>query len=94
MAKVTYIGESENVSWHGIAFAQGEAVETDNVEIIKAAGANPLFKVTGATVENDTPFSRGEAAAVSGKARTVPVAYRGKSEAEEWLTGFDSVKSA
>lgn len=92
MAKITYTGESENISWHGVAMARGKAVETDNAALIKAAGGHPLFDVSGVEAEADTPFSRGATAATTGKGRSVPPAYRGKSEAEEWVKGFDSVK--
>lgn len=93
MAKITYTGESEIITWHGVNMARGKAVETDNAELIKAAGKHPMFDVAGVKAEADTPFSRGAGAATTGKDRNVPPAYRGKSEAEEWLKGFDSIKS-
>lgn len=37
-----------------------------------------------------TPEERGFAAGMAGKKRTVPPAYRGKPEADEWLKGFDA----
>ncbi len=92
MAKITYNGDSDNIEWYGQAFASGKSIETDNADLIKAAGKHSLFEVTGAETEADTPFSRGAAAATNGKNRNVPPAYRGKSEAEEWLSGFDSLK--
>lgn len=92
MAKITYVGESENVEWFGVNFPQGRAIETDDATLIRAAGGNRMFEVSKADVSADTPFDRGAAAAAEDKKRAVPVAYRGKSEAQEWLDGYDSVK--
>lgn len=92
MATITYTGESESVSFLGQAFAKGKAVETDDAALIRAAGANRFFAVAKADTAADTPFDRGAAAAAEDKKRSVPPAYRGKSEAAEWLDGFDSVK--
>lgn len=92
MAKITYIGEAEDVEWFGVYFPPGKAIETEDATLIRAAGSNRLFEVERAGTTVDTPFERGAAAATEDRKRSVPVAYRGKSEAQEWLDGFDSVK--
>jgi hypothetical protein len=93
MASITYNGESESIEWMGETFAKGKAVTTDNAALIRAAGNNRFFTVTNAgDTEADTPFNRGAAAATEDKKRSVPPAYRGKTEADEWLRGFDSIR--
>lgn len=94
MATITYNGESDGISWMGVEFERGKAVESDDAALIRAAGGNRFFSVKKASQDGseDTPFNRGAAAASEDKKRSVPVAYRGKSEADEWLSGFDSVK--
>jgi hypothetical protein len=78
----------------------------ENQAYLDAAEANPFFTVEDrqeleqegdnapppVKYENRklTPFERGQVAKQDGKERSIPVYYRGKDEAEEWLQGYDS----
>lgn len=86
-------GACPSTVWHGVRFEDGKTVTTEDQTLIDAAKMNPWFEVKGDdAVDTDTPFERGADAAREDKKRSVPPAYRGKSEADEWLQGFDSVK--
>lgn len=59
-------GEPETCEWNGISFKRGEAVELDNVFMIKKAKGNPFFSV------DDPEGDKKEAAAANlAKARKV-----------------------
>jgi hypothetical protein len=100
MAEITYLGEDltsdrpkgEPITWAGVTFEPGRAVEVTDERIIAKATANPYFDVDAVDMPTDTPRDRGVKAATDGKKRNVPPAYRGKSEAEDWLAGYDSVQ--
>lgn len=96
MATIKYTdldGACPSTVWHGVRFDDGKTVTTEDQALIDAAKTNPWFTVSGDTdVSEDTPFERGADAAREDKKRLVPPAYRGKSEAGEWLEGYDSVK--
>lgn len=53
MAKITYNGEADSISWFGVSFPKGKAVETDNEALIAKAQRNPFFK-TAAKVDAET----------------------------------------
>ncbi len=40
--------------------------------------------------EEDKIFAKGATAKAEGKERSIPTAYRGKPEADCWLSGYDS----
>lgn len=99
MAKLTYLGEDENsnapVTWLGHTLKPGESVEVKHPHILAKAEGNPFFKVEEEAGEEDlpdenTPYGRGYYAKLGGKSRSIPVAYRGKSEAKEWVEGYDA----
>jgi hypothetical protein len=102
MPLVTYNApqdDSEVVTYMGVKFFSGHPIEVDASEhaaLIGKALGNPHFNVEGAdeaATKDDpkTPAERGSAAAIAGKPRSVPPAYRGKSEEIEWLTGYDNI---
>jgi hypothetical protein len=100
MAKITYLGESETVEWHGQTFERGAAVTSDNAALIAAAGRNPLFEISGRRAgppvsaegeeSADKATAGGAKARAAGKPRKVPPVYHGKPEAERWLAGYDA----
>lgn len=97
MATVTYIGEEPrngSFSWLGHEFVVGVPVETEHAQLIHQASTNRFFLVEekGAGTP-DTPYERGARAALDGKKRTVPPAYRGKPEGEQWAAGYDEAAS-
>ncbi|MDO9364676.1 MAG: hypothetical protein Q7T60_17240 [Sphingopyxis sp.] len=107
MAKITYNGESESISWHGVAMTKGKAVETDNAELLKAADKHPLFTVSKARAEKpattddetdvpvvDKATAGGAKAKADGKPRNVPAAYRNKPEGDRWLVAYDGEPSS
>lgn len=53
MAKITYQGESDAISWYGQSFAKGKAIETDNADLIAKAQRNRFF-ATVAMADKDT----------------------------------------
>ncbi|MEN6545609.1 MAG: hypothetical protein ABFE07_06165 [Armatimonadia bacterium] len=96
MATVTYIGEEPangSFLWHGEVFAVGVPVETAHPVLLKQVRTNRFFTVVDEEElidgEVDTPFERGAKAALDGKKRTVPPAYRGKPSGEQWQAGYD-----
>lgn len=105
MAKVTYNApedDSEVVNYMGVKFFSGQSVEIDDeahAGLLAKAENNPFFTVEGAPAPKadkkapDSPADKGYAAAKGGKARSVPVAYRGKPAEVEWLTGYDNAVS-
>lgn len=101
MAKVTYTApedDSEVVTYMGVKFFAGRAVELDDDEhaaLIAKACTNPLFDVSDTSPAKakepaSSPAAKGAAAAAAGKPRNVPPAYRGKPAEVEWLTGYDA----
>lgn len=94
MARVTYIGEEPrngSFSWLGHEFAVGVPVETDHAQLIHQASTNRFFIVE--EDGPDTPYERGAKAALAGKKRTIPPAYRSKPEGEQWAAGYDEAAS-
>lgn len=96
MATVTYIGEepaSGSFSWLGEVFAVGVPVDTEHELLIRKAKGNRFFTVVEDAPlivgEVDTPYERGAKAALEGKKRTIPPAYRGKPSGEAWQAGYD-----
>lgn len=102
MTKITYLGESDDsnapVTWLGHTFRPGDTIDVKHAHVITKARTNPFFDVDEVSEADEpelsTPRGKGLHAARNGKKRNVPPAYRGKSEAEEWLSGFDSVDTA
>lgn len=105
MAKITYNGESESISWHGVAMTKGKAVETDNAALLKAAEKHTLFTVSKpraekqATTDDETDeplvdkaTAGGAKAKADGKPRNVPAAYRNKPEGDRWLAAYDGAQ--
>ena len=96
MAKVTYYDREKaapRVVFQGVEFEHKDPVELNKIEhatLIRLAEANPFFEVTGkGESEPNRPYGKGADAAAAGKERNVPVAYRGKPDAAQWLAGFD-----
>ena len=92
MAKVTYLGDEETpgpVTWAGHFMEPGQPVDVTNPIVLAKAAVHPMFDVEFGDMPADTPRDRGAKAAAAGKKRSVPPAYRGKSEAEDWLEGYD-----
>ena len=96
MAKVTYYDREKaapRVVFQGVEFEHKEPVELDEIEhatLIRLAEANPFFEVAArASGAPSRAYGKGADAAAARKERNVPVAYRGKPDAAQWLAGFD-----